>query len=122
MPQDIQERQYNLQEKRLKHRRLIKRLEQTSQKLIAMKLERDRLHQALTKEQQDVVKLGKFSFAKKISEWTGTWDEKMKKDIEEAAEAELIIFSLIGWFIRALQMSKRSYTQLCKMSVVYRIN
>ncbi|MDV6377254.1 hypothetical protein ORD22_03135 [Sporosarcina sp. GW1-11] len=89
MRQDIQERQYSLQEKRLKQRRLIKRLEQTSQKLIAMKQERDHLHRQLTKEQQDVVKLGKFSFAKKISEWTGTWDEKMKKEIEEAAEAEL---------------------------------
>lgn len=89
MRQDIQERQYSLQEVRLKQRRLIKRLEQTDQKLTTMKQERDRLHRQLTKEQQDVVKLGTFSFAKKISEWTGTWDEKMKKEIEEAAVAEL---------------------------------
>ena len=25
----------------------------------------------------------------KISEWTGKWDEKMEKEISEAAEAEL---------------------------------
>ncbi|AXI00513.1 hypothetical protein DV702_12760 [Sporosarcina sp. PTS2304] len=89
MRQNIQERQYKLQERRLTHRRLTSRLEQTSQKLLAMKKERDRLHIQLTKEQQDIAKLGKFSFAKKISEWTGTWDEKMRKEIEEAAEAEL---------------------------------
>ncbi|WP_153731104.1 hypothetical protein [Sporosarcina obsidiansis] len=89
MRQDIQERQYSLQEKRTTHRRLLRRFEQTTQQLKAMQQERDRLHQQLTKEQQDVVKLGKFSFAKKISEWTGKWDEKMKKEIEEAAEAEL---------------------------------
>lgn len=89
MRQDIHERQYTLQEKRMNHRRLLKRLEQTSEKLLAMKKTRDQLHRQLTKEQQDVVKLGKFSFANKISEWTGTWDEKMKKEIEEAAQAEL---------------------------------
>ncbi|WP_158233781.1 hypothetical protein [Sporosarcina sp. P3] len=37
----------------------------------------------------DVAKLGKFSFAIKISEWTGRWDEKMKREIEEAAKTEL---------------------------------
>ncbi|ARK24758.1 hypothetical protein SporoP37_08835 [Sporosarcina sp. P37] len=89
MRQDILERQHSLQEKRVKQRRLKKRLEQTSHRLTAMKQERDRLHRQLTKEQQDVVKLGKFSFAKMISEWKGTWDEKMLKEIEEAAEAEL---------------------------------
>ncbi|ARF17374.1 hypothetical protein [Sporosarcina ureae] len=89
MRQDIQERQNRLQEKRVNQRRLKKRLEQTSEKLLTMKQKRDQLHRQLTKEQQDVVKLGKFSFANKISEWTGRWDEKMKKEIEEAAEAEL---------------------------------
>ena len=89
MRQDIHERQYALQEKLTNHSRLLKRLEQTSRKLEDMKKTRDILHRQLTKEQQDVVKLGKFSFANKISEWTGTWDEKMKKEIEEAAEAEL---------------------------------
>lgn len=89
MHRDIHERQYDLQDKRLKQRRLIKRLEQTNQKLVAMEQQRDRLHRQLTKEQQDVVKLGRFSFANKISEWTGTWDVKMKKEVEEAAEGEL---------------------------------
>lgn len=89
MHRDIHERQYDLQDKRLKQRRLIKRLEQTNQKLVAMEQQRDRLHRQLTKEQQDVVKLGRFSFANKISEWTGTWDDKMKKEVEEAAEVEL---------------------------------
>ena len=50
---------------------------------------RDKLHKRLTKEQQDVAKLGKFSFMNKINEWTGKWDEKMEKEMAEAAEAEL---------------------------------
>ena len=89
MRQDIQIRQNSLQEKRVNQRRLTKRLEQTSEKLLTMKQKRDQLHRQLTKEQQDVVKLGKFSFANKISEWTGRWDEKVKKEMEEAAEVEL---------------------------------
>ena len=89
MRQDIQKRQNSLQEKRVNQRRLMKRLEQTSEKLLTMKQKRDQLHRQLTKEQQDVVKLGKFSFANKISEWTGRWDEKVKKEMEEAAEVEL---------------------------------
>ena len=35
------------------------------------------------------MKLGKFSFANKIKEWTGKWDEQMEKEINEVAEAEL---------------------------------
>lgn len=89
MRQDIHERQHRLHENIQLQRRLMKRLEQTEEKLLVMKRKRDQLHRQLTKEQQDVVKLGKFSFMNKISEWTGTWDEKMKKEIEEAAEAEL---------------------------------
>ncbi|PID03284.1 hypothetical protein CSV67_04600 [Sporosarcina sp. P2] len=71
MRQDIQKQQNILQEKRVNQRRLMKRLEQTNEKLLTTKQKRDQLHSQLTKEQQDVVKLGKFSFANKISEWTG---------------------------------------------------
>src|SRR5690606_26719783 len=48
-----------------------------------------RLRAQLTKEQQDIVKLGKFSFSNLINNWTGKWDEKMEKEMAEAAEAEL---------------------------------
>lgn len=47
------------------------------------------MHRQLTKEQQDVIKLGKFSFANKLKEWTGKWDEQMEREINEVAEVEL---------------------------------
>ncbi|MFJ7971497.1 hypothetical protein [Psychrobacillus sp. NPDC096389] len=43
----------------------------------------------LTKEQKDVIELDKFSLTNLVSQWKGTIDEKRKKEIAEAAEAEL---------------------------------
>jgi len=74
---------------RTEHNRVKRRLEGAEVKLKDAIIQRDNLHKKLTKEQQDVVKLGKFSFMNKISEWTGKWDEKMEKEISEAADAEL---------------------------------
>jgi len=74
---------------RTEHNRVTRRLEGAEVKLKDAIIRRDNLHEKLTKEQQDVVKLGKFSFMNKISEWTGKWDEKMEKEISEAADAEL---------------------------------
>ncbi|CAM3191725.1 hypothetical protein FITA111629_09120 [Filibacter tadaridae] len=89
MQRDIHERQMELMMKRTERNRIKRRLDGTEQQLNEATVLRDRLHKQLTKEQLDVVKLGKFSFLNKISEWTGTWDEKMKKEIEEVADAEL---------------------------------
>lgn len=89
MRQELQERQMELTMIRTEHNRVKRRLEGAEVKLKDAIIQRDNLHEKLTKEQQDVVKLGKFSFMNKISEWTGKWDEKMEKEISEAADAEL---------------------------------
>lgn len=89
MRQEIQERQMELTMIRTERNRVKRRLEGAEVKLKDAIIQRDNLHEKLTKEQQDVVKLGKFSFINKISEWTGKWDEKMEKEISEAADAEL---------------------------------
>lgn len=89
MRQEIQERQMELTMIRTERNRVKRRLEGAEVKLKDAIIQRDNLHEKLTKEQQDVVKLGKFSFMNKISEWTGKWDEKMEKEISEAADAEL---------------------------------
>ena len=89
MRQDIHERQMDLTMKRTAYNRIKRRLDGAEVQLKGAIVLRDELHKQLTKEQQDVVKLGKFSFANKIKEWTGKWDEQMEKEIAEAAEAEL---------------------------------
>ncbi|MFC5601823.1 hypothetical protein [Sporosarcina koreensis] len=89
MRADIHERQMELTMLRNERNRVKRRLDGAEvQYKEAVRL-RDRLHRQLSKEQQDVVKLGKFSFANKIKEWTGKWDEQMEKEINEVAEAEL---------------------------------
>jgi len=89
MRHDINERQMDLTLKRTAYNRVTRRLDGAEVQLKETIMLRDELHTQLTKEQQDVVKLGKFSFANKIKEWTGKWDEQMEKEIAEAAEAEL---------------------------------
>lgn len=89
MRQDMYERQMDLTMKLTERNRVKRRLEGAENQLKEAIVLRDELHTQLTKEQQDVVKLGKFSFMNKIKEWTGKWDEQMEKEIAEAAEAEL---------------------------------
>jgi hypothetical protein len=86
---DIHERQMELSMRRTERNRVKRRLEGAGAQLKEARMTRDRFHKQLTKEQQDVAKLGRFSFANKINEWTGKWTEKMEKEIAEAAEAEL---------------------------------
>ncbi|MHA6259076.1 hypothetical protein ACXYMX_04075 [Sporosarcina sp. CAU 1771] len=89
MREDMHDRQMRLTMLRTERNRVRRRLDGAEVQLQEARKLSKHLHEQLTKEQQDVVKLGKFSFMNKISEWTGTWDEKMGKEIEEAAEAEL---------------------------------
>lgn len=89
MRADIQERQMELTLRRNERNRIRRRLEGTEAQYKEAERLRDSLHRQLTKEQQDVIKLGKFSFANKIKEWTGKWDEQMEREINEVAEAEL---------------------------------
>ncbi|NYF25636.1 hypothetical protein [Sporosarcina sp. JAI121] len=89
MKQDIHKRQMELTVRRNERNRVKRRLDGAELQVKEAIALRDELHKKLTKEQQDVVKLGKFSFMNKISEWTGKWDEKMEKEIAEATEAEL---------------------------------
>lgn len=89
MKPDIRERQMELTMRRNERNRIKRRLDGTEKKLKEAIALRDRLHRQLTKEQQDVAKLGKFSFINKINQWTGKWDEQMEKEMAEAVEAEL---------------------------------
>ncbi|MCG7343448.1 hypothetical protein MHZ92_04850 [Sporosarcina sp. ACRSL] len=89
MRADIHERQMELTMLRNERNRVKRRLDGAEAQYKEAVQLRDRLHRQLTKEQQDVVKLGKFSFMNKIKEWTGKWDEQMEKEINEVAEAEL---------------------------------
>nr|WP_144920872.1 hypothetical protein [Paenibacillus bovis] len=89
MKQQLQERQMELTMKINERNRIKRRLESAEQQLKEATATRDRLRAQLTKEQQDIAKLGKFSFSNLINNWTGKWDEKMEKEMAEAAEAEL---------------------------------
>ena len=89
MRKDIHERQQIITMKKIERDRAKRRLDGAEKQLQEARSTRNHLHKQLTKEQQDVVKLGRFSFMNKISEWTGKWDEKMEKEIAEVAEAEL---------------------------------
>lgn len=89
MERRMQERQMELTMLRNERNRIRRRLEGAETQLKEAKRNRDRLHTQLTKEQQDVLALGKFSFMNKINQWTGKWDEKMEKEMAEVVEAEL---------------------------------
>ncbi|MCG3087637.1 hypothetical protein [Sporosarcina cyprini] len=89
MRNSIQERQMELTMRRNERNRVVRRLDSAESQLKEAIRLRDRLQRQLSKEQQDVIKLGKFSFANKIKEWSGKWDAQMEKEINEVAEAEL---------------------------------
>ncbi|MBS4219866.1 hypothetical protein KHA96_16245 [Bacillus sp. FJAT-49711] len=89
MRQDIYDRQMELTMKRTERDRIKRRLNGAEKRLDEAIDSRDRLYRRLTKEQQDIAKLGKFSFTNKLKAWTGKWDEQMEKELAEAAEAEL---------------------------------
>ncbi|MFD1205095.1 MULTISPECIES: hypothetical protein [Sporosarcina] len=89
MRTDIHERQMELTMLRNERNRIKRRLEGAERQLLEATKLRDQLKNQLSKEQQDVVKLGKFSFANKLKEWTGKWDAEMEREINEVTEAEL---------------------------------
>ncbi len=75
--------------KRNEYARVCRRLEDAQKQLSEAESENRRLERALTKEQKDVMDLGKFSFLNKLKEWTGSLDTRMEKEISEAAAAEV---------------------------------
>lgn len=89
MREDIHKRQMDLTLTRTERDRIKRRLMAAEELLKDAIALRDQLQSQLTKEQQDVVKLGSFSFANKLKQLTGKWDAQMEKEIAEAAEAEL---------------------------------
>ncbi|WP_040287423.1 hypothetical protein [Sporosarcina koreensis] len=89
MNQTMQERQMALTMKRNEYARVCRRLEDAQKQLSEAESENRRLERALTKEQKDVMDLGKFSFLNKLKEWTGSLDTRMEKEISEAAAAEV---------------------------------
>ncbi|MBD7907596.1 hypothetical protein [Sporosarcina gallistercoris] len=89
MKETMQERQMALTLLKNESNRIRRRLSEAEKRLQKAITERDRLEQQLTKEQQDVMRLGKFSFLNKLKELTGSWDQQMEKEIAEAATAEV---------------------------------
>lgn len=89
MRERLRTRQMQLTTLRNERNRLKRRLEGAETQLKEAHQLRNELEKQLTKEQQDVIRLGKFSFLNKVKEWTGKWDEEMEKEIAEVAEAEL---------------------------------
>lgn len=89
MRAEIYEKQQRLTVTLTERNRVRRRLDGAEAQLTEARMTREHLHRQLTKEQQDVIKLGRFSFMNKINEWTGKWDEQMAKEIAEVAEAEL---------------------------------
>lgn len=89
MKETMHERQMALTLLKNESNRIMRRLTEAENRLKKATAERDRLECQLTKEQQDVMKLGKFSFLNKLKEITGSWDQQMEKEIAEAATAEV---------------------------------
>lgn len=89
MRDEIYDRQTELRMRMTELGRIKKRYEAKEAERQEAKRERDRLQARLTKEQQDVLRLGQFSFANKFRQLTGKMDEIMEKELNEAAEAEL---------------------------------
>ncbi|REB07984.1 hypothetical protein DVB69_08370 [Sporosarcina sp. BI001-red] len=89
MKETMQERQMALTLLKNESNRITRRLADAEHRLQTATAERSRLEQKLTKEQRDVMQLGKFSFLNKLKELTGKWDQQMEKEIAEAAEAEI---------------------------------
>lgn len=89
MNETMQERQMALTLVKNESNRIGRRLAETEKRLQEAVRERDHLERQLTKEQQDVMRLGKFSFMNKLKEWTGSWDQQMEKEIAEAATVEV---------------------------------
>lgn len=90
MRKEIHEKQMKLSIVRNERDRVRRRLDTAEVQLREASEIRDQLYEKLSKEQRDVVKLGKFSIMNKINEWTGKWDVQMEKEIAEVAEAELL--------------------------------
>lgn len=89
MKQKMQERQMELTLLKNELKRINRRKIDAEQQLEQTITERNQLELQLTKEQRDVMKLGRFSFFNKLKEWTGSWDEQIGKEIEEAAVVEV---------------------------------
>ncbi|MET3574184.1 hypothetical protein ACFFIY_01430 [Bhargavaea ullalensis] len=87
--EEIYDRQTELRMRMTERDRIKKRYDAKEAERQEAKRERDRLQARLTKEQHDVLKLGRFSFANKFRQLTGKMDEIMEKELNEAAEAEL---------------------------------
>lgn len=89
MAKNIYDKQLELSMLRNERNRVKRRLEDAETKLKEALRNRNQLKSQLKKEQHDVVKLGKFSFANKIKEWTGKWDEQMEVEMAEVMKVEL---------------------------------
>lgn len=89
MREAIYDRQTELRMRMTERARMKKRYEAKEAERAEAKCNYDRLKARLTKEQQDVLKLGQFSFVNKFRQLTGKMDEIMEKELNEAAEAEL---------------------------------
>lgn len=89
MWEQLQEQQAQLIVKKNERNRLQRKEASLQTQRLELEAVRTKLEVELTKEQKDVIKLDKFSLTNLVSQWKGTINEKRKKEIAEAAEAEL---------------------------------
>mgnify|MGYP002508052570 CR=1 FL=1 len=89
MEKQLYDKQMTLSHVKNEKERLTRKLEFAESKLETAIQKRDLTKRQLSKEQQDVVKLGKFSIFNKINELTGKWDQQMEKELAEVADAEV---------------------------------
>lgn len=89
MWEQLQEQQAQLIVKKNERNRLQRKEASLQTQRLELEAIRNKLEVEFSKEQKDVIKLDKFSLTNLVSQWKGTIDEKRKKEIAEAAEAEL---------------------------------
>lgn len=89
MWEQLQEQQAQLIVKKNERNRLQRKEASLQTQRLELEAVRTKLEVELTKEQKDVIKLDKFTLTNLVSQWKGTINEKRKKEIAEAAEAEL---------------------------------
>lgn len=86
---DFQDEQLELQQRLAERERLVRKQKTIEAQLKEHETVRKELLNTFTKEQRDVYDLESFSLVNTWRKWRGTFDEQRKKEVEEAARAEL---------------------------------
>lgn len=87
--EDLQQIQLDLQQRIAERDRLVRKQKTLQKQLKEHEAVRKELLNTFTKEQRDVYDLESFSLVNTWRKWRGTFDEERKREVEEAARAEL---------------------------------